>query len=207
MCANVIDQISENDVELKRCLTCYHIDYFLYKLDSDKFARLFELLTTSTGESERIRELLADNRSARAYDACILLSGEKAKKSTSPTTSELLKTCLTTLADFFLAHLDDILETQTGVFALRSFVKVIGQVDPIEAAAAAAAASSVAGGGNQKPKRAGAKLKFSMKTYEFKCLPQEWQFNEYLKKLVKKIKDKNILGIFTHLYNLFNHLI
>lgn len=183
LCSNVIDQIGESEIELKRCLTSYHIDFFLYRVSLDKFVSVFSLLVNS---SDRIRELLSDSRSARAYDACLLLSGEKLKSVTADSsTAESLKSCLTTLADYFLLNFDEILDTQIGIFAMRSFLKVIGKSDPIESS------SQQHGSNGQKTAK---RNEFSLRSYDFRTLPLEWNLHEYLKKFYKKIKDKNTLG-------------
>lgn len=188
----MIDQISESDVELKRCLTSYHVDYFLYKLEAEKFVTFFSLLAVSS--NDRVRELLTDSRSARAYDACLLVSGEKAAKLTSKSNTNAcnkLKECLTCMGEYFVTNFDEILDTQMGIFAMRSFLKIIGKFDPLEAVASVAGSNS---SGQQKNNNKRADKTFSMKTYEYKCLPDDWQLQEYLKKFYKLVKDKNILG-------------
>lgn len=180
----MIDQIDESEIELRRCLNSFHVDFFLYKLSAAKYARFFSILTSSTS---RMDELLADTRCARAFDACVLLCAEKAHKAASDNVATM-KTCLTSLGDYFLDNMDSILATtKNGIFAMRSFLKVLGRKDQADVAAAAGGGSNQRMGGKKPPV-------FSMKTYDYKVLPDEWNMNEYLNKFYKKLKDKNMLG-------------
>ena len=136
-----------------------------------------------TSSPERIDELLGDSRSARAYDACVLLMGEKATINDTD-----LKSCLTRLGDYFVENFDSILDSsKSGIFAMRSFLKAIGKKDLVE--------SSTNSNSGQKGGKRAAKEVFSMKNYDFKVVPDEWNMKEYLKKFYKKIKDKNVLGV------------
>lgn len=139
---------------------------------------MFSLLTST---HEKIAHLLADNKSARAFDACILLSGEKSRNC-DPENKADLAACFSRLGDYFIDNFDSIIDTVLeGIFAMRSFLKVVGKIDLVEATTTS----------NNKTTK---KAEFSLKNYELKVMPEDWNFGEYIKKFYKKIKDKNMLG-------------
>ena len=133
-----------------------------------------------TSSPERIDELLADSRCARVYDACLLLAGEKVKNQTN---SEDLKSCVSRLGDYFVDNFDSVLPaSKSGIFGMRSFLKVIGQKDLVDINQGNTTTNS------NKSHKGGKKQTFSMKNYEYKTLPDDWNMSEYLKKFYKKIQ-------------------
>ena len=175
-------------MELKKCLNSFHIDYFVYKSNLSNFASLFSLITLTP---ERLSELVNDRRISRAYEACLILAGEKITfaKSTSPEDTadlEKLKQSLTNLAEYLLENFQSILETENGVFALRSFLRIVGQPDQLETAAANETRS------NTKNKF---KKEFNVKNLSVKLVPDEWKLSKYIKKFVTCLSDINMLEI------------
>jgi hypothetical protein len=189
---NIIEQISENENELKKCMNSYHIDYFIYKSSFENFIRLFELLTS---DSNKLNDYLSDSRVSRAYEACLALVGEKiasAKKvSTNEENLDKLKNLLSNLGDYLVENFESIIETHNGVFALRYFLRVIGDEDVIEQA------TSYNSNTNKSNKKFQNKNnEFNIKNIQVKQVPKEWKLNKYLKKLSKKLDNINILGFY-----------
>ncbi len=188
MYTNIIDQISESDVELKKCLNCFHIDYFIYKSNLINFVNLFELITSST---EKLNEFLNDRRISRAYEACLLLMGDKIANTqnsgleANADALKKLKKSLASLADYLAENFQTILETENGIFALRAFLRIIGEPDDLEVAANAV---------NDQRSAKRFKNEFNVKNLPVKLVPTEWKLNKYLKKFSKFLSDINVLG-------------
>ncbi|CAF0712043.1 unnamed protein product [Brachionus calyciflorus] len=183
LASTILDQITEDDKELTKCLYSYHIDYFIYKSTLERFTQLFELLTSN---SERLKELLNDTRTSRAYEACLLIIGGKVKGSNDVEKFETLKNCMCNLGDYFVSNLEDILESHNGIFALRSFLRVIGKPDVLEA-------QPNEGNTNKKFNKFRRNQEFSIKDVEVKLVPEDWKLNVYIKKFSKSLKDMNLL--------------
>jgi hypothetical protein len=188
---NIIEQISENENELKKCMNSYHIDYFIYKSSLENFVRLFELLTS---DSNKLNDYLSDSRVSRAYEACLALVGEKIalgkKVSTNEENLDKLKSLLSNLGDYLVENFESIIETHNGVFALRYFLRVIGDEDVVEQAT-----SNNSNTNKSNKKFQNKQNEFNIKNVQVKLVPKEWKLNKYLKKLSKKLDDINILGI------------
>jgi hypothetical protein len=176
--------VSESEKELKRCLNSFHIDYFLYKIGLEQFVSFLSLLTNSP---ERIQQVLADTKTSRAFDAFLILASDKLKPSSNEASIERLKDCLNKLGDYFVENFDSILDNQSGIFAMRSFLKVIGGPDLLEQ-------NVHSTNNNQSNKKRKGVNEFRLKNLEIKVLPNEWELDTYIKKFYKNIKDKNILG-------------
>jgi hypothetical protein len=137
---------------------------------------------------------LNEQRASRAYDACLLLCGEKIKSGVgSPNYEaniEKLKAGLDRLSEHFIANFDTMLVTQLGVFALRALLRVIGQPDPLDEQATQ----------NANPKKAAFAKKqqneFNIKNLEMKLIPGEWKIRKFIKRVAKNLKEINVLGKF-----------
>ncbi|RNA19736.1 nucleolar 9 [Brachionus plicatilis] len=175
--STILDQISEEDGELKKCIYSYHIDYFLYKSSLENFTKFFSILTSDSG---RLEHLLADTRTSRAYEACLMLIGNKTKTSSH---EESLKKCMLNLGDYFVSNLENILETHNGIFSLRSFLRVIGSPDILEAVS------------NETNKKKHRNQEFNIKNVCVKIVPQDWNLDVYIKKFSKSLKEMNLLEI------------
>ena len=123
-------------MELKKCLNSFHIDYFVYKSGLSHFASLFEIMTSPL---ERLTECLNDRRMSRAYEACLILIGDKIDMGIKVEQSAIveddlkkLKKSLTTLAQYLCENFQAILETEDGIFALRALLRLIGATDVFE---------------------------------------------------------------------------
>jgi hypothetical protein len=140
---------------------------------------------------ERLTECMNDRRMSRAYEACLILIGDKIIASKNETNSsenndddvKKLKKCLTNLADYLCENFQTILETEEGVFALRAFLRVIGAADPLENVVA--------------PRVANKKfpVEFNVKNLTVKQVPAEWKLNKYIKKFAKHLSGINVLEI------------
>ena len=185
MYTNVIEQIAESEIELKKCLNSFHIDYFVYKSTLKNFVNLFELMTN---EPKRLSEFLNDRRISRAYEACLIVVGDKV--ATQAAADELhwkrVKKSLTNLADYLAENFQTILETENGVFAVRSFLRVVGEIDELEEPAASSDARS-----SKKHQH-----EFNVKKLPVKLVPPEWKLNKYIKKFAKCLSEINVLGEF-----------
>ena len=188
MYANILQQIGEDEKELKKCLTSLHIDYFVYKSTLEQFAQLFDLLTQS---NERIELLLNDTKTSRAFDSCLILCGDKVKL-TSEENYEVnidkFKAALDRLSEYFMANIENMLVTQSGVFALRSLLRIIGQPDPLDEQFNRSFAA------NAKKFQPQKQNEFSIKNVAPKLLPAEWKIRKLIKKLAKILNEINILG-------------
>jgi hypothetical protein len=196
---NIIEQISENENELKKCMNSYHIDYFIYKSSLENFVRLFELLTF---DSNKLNDYLSDSRVSRAYEACLALIGEKialAKKvSTNEDNLDKLKSLLSNLGNYLVENFESIIETHNGVFALRYFLRVIGDEDVVEQTT-----TNLSNTNKSNKKFQNKQSEFNIKNVQVKQIPKEWKLNKYLKKFSKKLDDLNILGIFFSIQSFF----
>ena len=176
--STVLDQIREDDSELKKCLYSYHIDYFLYISSLENFSNFFSILTH---DSERLDQLLADTRTSRAYEACLMLIGNKIKLSDKAEQIDLLKSCMINLGDYFVSNLDTILESHNGIFSLRAFLRVIGNLDILEIVP------------NETNKKKNKNQEFNIKNVCVKTVPLDWNLQVYIKKFSKFLKEMNIL--------------
>lgn len=189
---NILEQISESEKELKKCLNSFHIDFFIHKSNLENFVRLFELLTI---DSDKINDYLSDIRISRAYEACLAMVGGKvlAQQKISSTNEEIfekLKVCLNNFGKYLVENFQTIIETQNGVFALRFFLKIIGNEDVLEQHSTAVSNT------NKSNKKYQNKMnEFNIKNVEIKIVPTEWKLSKFLKKLSKKLDDLNLLEI------------
>lgn len=186
LCNNIVDQIAEDEKELKKCLYSIHIDYFIYKLSPDHFTRLLDSMTGG-GEGDdadtKLGAYLNDAKMSRAYDACLLLCAHKITKSTT----EKIQAFVGRLCEYFLSQIETMLDAQppaTGLFVLRSLVRVLGKSDLLD---------DHVNKGNQGGRRG--RNEFGVKDIELKLLPADWtSCCKFIKKLAKKIKAINVLG-------------
>lgn len=196
---NVLQQIADDETELKRCLTSYHVDFFLFKIDLEKFVQFFDLITN---DKSKVDQLLRDQKISRAYDACLLLTGEKLKsahdKNNSQTTVNKLNGCLTQLGDYFVENLESILESHNGIYALRSFLRIIGEPDLLDNSTGIEDNNNNNNNGKFSSNKSNAKRfanQFSLKHIQIRMLPEEWDMKKYVKKFYKLVKDKNVLEL------------
>ena len=183
---NIIEQIAENDTELKKCLNSFHIDFFIFKSNLDNYVRLFDLITQST---QRLEEFLSDRRISRAYEACLIVMGDKVASKSENYDSNIntLKKSVSNLASYLKENFEAILENQNGIFALRSFLRIIGQPDVLETPASMDT-------NKKRPNRFKKQVEFSIKDIQPKMIPNEWKLDKYIKKFAKNLQNINVLG-------------
>ena len=202
---NILEQIGESEAELRKCLTSFHIDYFVYKSGLADFARLFAIMTS---DSRLIGECINDRRISRAYEACMLLAGDKCtlqlttnSESSEPATTtkdeclRQIKHAMSNLGSYLVENTETIISSQSGIFALRIYVKVIGEIDELEQAQTQQQQQQQ----QQSNKKGGARgrhqpVEFSLKNMSVKRLPVEWKLEKFIKKLAKPLNDINLLG-------------
>jgi hypothetical protein len=200
---NIIEQIGESEAELRKCLTSFHIDYFIFKSDLVSFARLF---ATMTNDARLIGECVDDQRISRAYEACMIFAGEKcdskllAASESSEAESKAdcfrkIKHAMSNIGNYLVEHMDTTISTQSGIFALRTFLKVIGEIDQLEQPTQQPQSKKVAntnkfGAHGRQPT-----VEFSVKNSSIKRLPVEWKLEKFIKKMAGALGDVNLLGI------------
>ena len=114
---NIIEEITESQVELVKCLNSFHMDFFIYNSDLESFLKIFKLLTIN---NENLEEHISDRRISRAYEACLTCIGEKFIKNTATEDQvACAKECLKALGNFLAKNFDSILDTENGIFRLR----------------------------------------------------------------------------------------
>lgn len=177
--STILDQIREDNSELKKCLYSYHIDYFLYQSSLEHFSTFFTILTS---KNELLNELLSDTRTSRAYEACLMLIGNKIK-TTGQDQVESLKNCMVNLGEYFVSNFENILETHNGIFSLRAFLRVIGNQDILETVP------------NETNKKKFKNQQFNIKNVCVKIVPNDWNLDNYIKKFSKFLKEMNLLEI------------
>lgn len=142
-----------------------------------------------------MKEFTGDRRISRAYEACLLLIADKINQSNSETATEsyqeniqTLKSSLSTLGKYLVDGFGDIIETQNGIFTLRSFLRVIGESDLFETQISSNTNKSNKKGNKSK------KDEFSIKNLEIKVVPNDWKLGKFIQKFAKNLKEINILG-------------
>ena len=178
---NIIDQITEDKAELVKCLNSFHMDYFIYKSNTDSFLKIFKLLVV---DNEKLEEYIGDRRISRAYEACLTFIGEKFSKSTvTEEQADLAKVCLKALGNFLVKNFESILETENGIFTLRCFLRILGSKDCLE---------PVPNQNNKNKKNNRQRTEFNIRDIEIKVLPEAWKIKKFLKKF--SLTDINLLG-------------
>ena len=183
---NILEQIGESEAELRKCLTSFHIDYFVYKSGLADFARLFAIMTS---DSRLIGECINDRRISRAYEACMLLAGDKCtlqlttnSESSEPATTtkdeclRQIKHAMSNLGSYLVENTETIISSQSGIFALRIYVKVIGEIDELEQA------------------QTQQHVAFSLKNMSVKRLPVEWKLEKFIEEFAKPLHDIDLQG-------------
>jgi hypothetical protein len=143
-----------------------------------------------TSPLERLTECLNDRRMSRAYEACLILIGDKIDIGTKAELSSIveddlkkLKKSLITLAEYLCENFQAILETEDGIFALRALLRLIGDTDVFENV-------------NQtRTLNKKAPQEFNVKNLVVKPVPTEWKLNKYIKKFAKHLNEINVLEI------------
>ncbi len=187
---NVIEQITEKETELKKCLNSFHIDYFIYKSSLKHYLKILELLMNEA----KLNEYLNERRISRAYEACLATIGEKiiqvAKTNSTNMneTIESIKLLLEKLGDYLVENFQTIIETENGIYCLRCFLRIIGLEDSLES-------SQIQQQNNNNNSRKKNNKEFNIKNIEIKLLPKEWKFKKYLKKFSKSLYEINVLEI------------
>lgn len=177
---NIIDQISEDTSELVKCLNSFHIDYFIYRSNTENFLKIFKLLVI---DNEKLEEYISDRRISRAYEACLTFIGEKFSKSTvTDDQIDLAKQCLKSLGNFLVENFESILDTENGIFTLRCFFRILGKKDCLEPAP---------NQNNKNKKNKWQRTEFNIRDIEVKVLPESWKIKKFLKKF--SLEDINLL--------------
>ena len=178
---NLLEDLSSNETELRKCLYSYHVDYFINRSDLENFFKIFDLLTK---DEAKLKEYASDRRISRAYEACLVCVGGKlasAPKADSETLDGIKK-CMKRVGNFLEENFETIMETQDAIYLMRSYLRVIGKADPLDQLQ------------KNVPKKKD--REFNIKFIEVKLVPEDWKLAKLIKKLSNKIEDMNLLGKF-----------
>lgn len=178
---NIIDQLKESDDEAKKCFTCSHIDYFVYKSKTSHFVELFDLVT----KEDCLAEYVFDVKISRALEAVLTCLPHKLD---SESHFEQYRKCLKRLGNYFTENFQGVIDNEIAIFTLRSFLRILRSNEAQEK-------SEISTSNLKKPQKKQDKSKqfyFNLKGLETKFIPDDWKIQKFLKKfneLVVKIPN------------------